>query len=650
MDQEREQNDSFDTLIKELKRTLKNLNLKRDALLQQETNLLDLSHTLSKTSEDTMVALGDGYFVSMSSKEAREFLLRRQQLLKTTVADIESQISMGYDTRKRFLELLQTKSEEKYNEEGLPFIEILEELDEDGNVISAKFSGKDESETSMARQLEPTTTINKIPPAQKDSMPIDRKKKGEQDKDIISEERNDNSEQQSQWDELMEDMGIKRKDESNYPADPANDVISQIDDVNANKGTNDIAIDQNEILKLELYDDLAAEEDLSIPDNIEWDYNFGSDDDDKDDDDSDDDEFADRILYGQGGASFIPSTKDDRNDINGLLWQQVSDYRRNKHTAAEEPFVHVSEEGNEEGAKPNNAKKSVRFSDTLDIKSIENVGQQLKQITYPSRKFSRFKQVRSANEKNQSNEISANEADLEVKTSESAPLSDVLERNFDEIKLQEQHDKPLSDILEHQTGTGDDLTIATSEANGRHPAKVRVSRFKSKSQKLGTQVDMSKNENDLPEPERNCPDLDELAKAYTQDLLKDDEEFSQRVVIEKLDDLEKHNSLVESNPEFLSDTNGEANADFVSDESDSDGDSGPILDDIVENDVVETEDIESSILHEQISREYEMLSKKFRPSRELQGKNQEIEHLDENHEPLRVSRFKSARYGQLQRN
>lgn len=581
-------NDSYLALSTELDRTIDRLWAKQGVLISERTNLKELASNISESDEHTMVSIGDGYFVSMNYTDATSFLLRQDKRLEQSINDIHSKIDFAKQMKVK-LKAPSNASEKKeeLNEEGLPFVEILEELDSNGNVISSNIG--DPKESDSTRRSPEDSKIAEIHEKQSEQLGATEVLINE-NKGIISNEVNEKDD----WQELMEDMGItevndQKKDPSLSLRQPLEkDTDEPIgEDKSGSTARTDLAIDENDMIKLELFDELADEE-VDVPDNIEWDYDF-----EEEGSDSADDSLADEMLYGLRKTQFLPGKENEENPINKMLWDKISDLRMNKEGSG--GSANVKEIQKESSSA---SKKSVRFSDALDIKSIENVGEQLKSITYPERKLSKFKQNRAI-DKN------------------TLPEADPPKAQHQEIT------EPLSDVIERDVTVGS--FQAKDDSNAQHT------------------LDNS--------------DLDAMAQAYTRELNEEDKSAGS-IVIEKLDDFEKVNALIMSSQKNGPGTNDAYNEDHVEQSHDDDdgsdiddSDLGPILEEeIVENNDVTSEEIESSLLQEQINREYQYLSQKLRSSSPRDNEPSELVPLDENKQPVRISRFKSMRNSRYPRD
>lgn len=162
-------------LDEKISRTIANLTIKRDALVAQ----LDLHKHLQlklkdNTDDKVMVFLGDGYFAEKNVADATDFLLRRVDNLNQAVGEFNTKLNeanLTHDNLQRFRELetkdttqqLNLDELDGLNLDGLPFVDIQEELDENGGVIIAKVNNEVFEGTSNKKVLdnEPPKALDK---------------------------------------------------------------------------------------------------------------------------------------------------------------------------------------------------------------------------------------------------------------------------------------------------------------------------------------------------------------------------------------------------------------------------------------------------------------------------------------------------------
>lgn len=110
-----------------------------------------------------MILIGDGYFVEKNRKQATQFLKRRISHLSDIIEQFTERIEsctklLSISTAEQQNNRHEEQNSNDSNEEGLPFIDIVENLDEDGNVISVKINNKPSDNTIAAPQNTSTKT------------------------------------------------------------------------------------------------------------------------------------------------------------------------------------------------------------------------------------------------------------------------------------------------------------------------------------------------------------------------------------------------------------------------------------------------------------------------------------------------------------
>ncbi|ODQ82550.1 hypothetical protein BABINDRAFT_159114 [Babjeviella inositovora NRRL Y-12698] len=398
-----------------------------------------------------MVMLGDDYFVERTPSQAKTILGRRLAYLDSTLAEFDKKVKEAMETLRKIKEL-ETHSLGKevlngeapraeINEEGLPFMDIREELDEDGSVIDSVCIPTDNgtesvapreaqaevTEPELARSLpvmniieqldedgeiisasvEPESVLQTIlqTPAEllqgdqltrlnrnDEGLPIMRIEEGlDSDKAPAlqtPEVEVKGQEDQEQVRELLEDMGIVS--EVGTPAENKSESIpSDLGNAPATAG---------DIITLELIADDFAEEDYSGAefDDEEWDF--------ESEEDDDDDGLYGSIVPAEGRAQSMfwdqiravrekqnPDAKKEPTVVRDIADIRAETIRVNvsqipEHDIVEELFTRDLPEA-ETLPKP---KKSVSFATNLQVKEIENVSAELKQINHTH--VSRFKQ------------------------------------------------------------------------------------------------------------------------------------------------------------------------------------------------------------------------------------------------------------------
>ena len=91
-----------------------------------------------------------------TTTEAIEFLDKRVTEIKEALTQFNTKINEAESTKEKLNQFNQfvqqggnheELKQEKLNEDGLPFVDIQEELDEDGNVINVRFKDAQEDTT-----------------------------------------------------------------------------------------------------------------------------------------------------------------------------------------------------------------------------------------------------------------------------------------------------------------------------------------------------------------------------------------------------------------------------------------------------------------------------------------------------------------------
>ncbi|MCP8717874.1 MAG: hypothetical protein M5F18_01085, partial [Asgard group archaeon] len=173
---ENTETDEFNQLNSQIDTTLSNLRRKRGILEDQikqfeevERNLAESPASSNGTLNKIQFKLDNGNTIEKTREEALEFINKRIGEIKEAVTQFNTKINEGEMTKeklKQFNEIIQNEAndtenqgdafhEEKLNEEGLPFMDIQEEIDEDGNVVNVKINdSKVNKETPKVEVIE----------------------------------------------------------------------------------------------------------------------------------------------------------------------------------------------------------------------------------------------------------------------------------------------------------------------------------------------------------------------------------------------------------------------------------------------------------------------------------------------------------------
>ena len=705
--------DEFQQLTTQIDSTISNLKQKRDYLQDQLAQFESVRQGL-KTSGDSTTPikfqLDDGTMIEKTTTEAIEFLDKRVTEIKEALTQFNTKINEAESTKEKLNQFNQfvqqggnheELKQEKLNEDGLPFVDIQEELDEDGNVINVEFKDAQEDTTIDKNEKDSRGT----PKVEILGEEIDKAKK----LDKVSQSESD------EFQALLEDMEVISKDkkaqELNFDQDDLLDKIDKLqisaedkfklkqvcveefknlepehdtDKTQENSASDkvignfeNLAIDKNDLIELELladdFDDSENFQGENYDDDEEWDYEFDEDDEEEEED------IADELLYGGGKAKIIGS--DEKS--NNMLWDQIINLRKSKLVATDQVADKI-EESTVNEKKP----KAVRFAEHLDINEVENISESLRNPPPETGKMSLFKQNRmSSQQKNRSEEIKETVENDSVMTDilENDVMSDIVEKEpvmtdiiekDDDDQISENNDIIESTIIEREPVAT--INESTPETKTGTSSQKPVSRFKAmrSSQplkdtgKLNTQApvkipipgDSEKEVVPLESPTSLSVsklqdlqlDMDKMAQAYVSGMY-DDDIVTEGPVVHKLDDFETLNKMVEAKKqdnEKLGIQEYDAASNEVGmeiDEDDEDDDEGPILvDEIVENELDESNGVfnDEVIFDREIRENYHKLRNKLILDQNGFKKSQqelEMEPVDDEGNPIKISRFKAAK-------
>lgn len=703
----------FQQLTTQIDSTISNLKQKRDYLQDQLAQFESVRQGL-KTSGDSTTPikfqLDDGTMIEKTTTEAIEFLDKRVTEIKEALTQFNTKINEAESTKEKLNQFNQfvqqggnheELKQEKLNEDGLPFVDIQEELDEDGNVINVEFKDAQEDTTIDKNEKDSRGT----PKVEILGEEIDKAKK----LDKVSQSESD------EFQALLEDMEVISKDkkaqELNFDQDDLLDKIDKLqisaedkfklkqvcveefknlepehdtDKTQENSASDkvignfeNLAIDKNDLIELELladdFDDSENFQGENYDDDEEWDYEFDEDDEEEEED------IADELLYGGGKAKIIGS--DEKS--NNMLWDQIINLRKSKLVATDQVADKI-EESTVNEKKP----KAVRFAEHLDINEVENISESLRNPPPETGKMSLFKQNRmSSQQKNRSEEIMETVENDSVMTDilENDVMSDIVEKEpvmtdiiekDDDVQIVDNSDIIESSIIEREPVAT--INESTPEAKTGTVSQKPVSRFKAmrSSQplkdtgKLNTQApvkipipgDTEKEVVPLESPTSLSVsklqdlqlDMDKMAQAYVSGMY-DDDIVTEGPVVHKLDDFETLNKMVEAKKqdnEKLGIQEYDAASNEVGmeiDEDDEDDDEGPILvDEIVENELDESNGVfnDEVIFDREIRENYHKLRNKLILDQNGFKKSQqelEMEPVDDEGNPIKISRFKAAK-------
>lgn len=705
--------DEFQQLTTQIDSTISNLKQKRDYLQDQLAQFESVRQGLKTSGDSTTPVkfqLDDGTMIEKTTTEAIEFLDKRVTEIKEALTQFNTKINEAESTKEKLNQFNQfvqqggnheELKQEKLNEDGLPFVDIQEELDEDGNVINVEFKDAQEDTTIDKNEKDSRGT----PKVEILGEEIDKAKK----LDKVSQSESD------EFQALLEDMEVISKDkkaqELNFDQDDLLDKIDKLqisaedkfklkqvcveefknlepehdtDKTQENSASDkvignfeNLAIDKNDLIELELladdFDDSENFQGENYDDDEEWDYEFD------DDDEEEEEDIADELLYGGGKAKIIGS--DEKS--NNMLWDQIINLRKSKLVATDQVADKI-EESTVNEKKP----KAVRFAEHLDINEVENISESLRNPPPETGKMSLFKQNRmSSQQKNRSEEIKETVENDSVMTDilENDVMSDIVEKEpvmtdiiekDDDVQIVDNSDITESSIIEREPVAT--INESTPESKTGTSSQKPVSRFKAmrSSQplkdtgKLNTQApvkipipgDTEKEVVPLESPTSLSVsklqdlqlDMDKMAQAYVSGMY-DDDIVTEGPVVHKLDDFETLNKMVEAKKqdnEKLGIQEYDAASNEVGmeiDEEDEDDDEGPILvDEIVENELDESNGVfnDEVIFDREIRENYHKLRNKLILDQNGFKKSQqelEMEPVDDEGNPIKISRFKAAK-------
>ncbi|KAG7730042.1 hypothetical protein KL933_001122 [Ogataea haglerorum] len=538
-------------------------------------------------------------FKDKAAKE-EQWVKEKIRNLQSEISRLDREVEERKASKKKLMELFESlrKVDEYDHKESksdeLPIMEIREELDDEGHVISGDVKpyaemSNDDRRVESSRSINPETgetknesVTRKEPASQSKEADFDTTLKSTEHEaekkevptqtqkieELSEEEQKKIDEDREQLAELLDDMDIVPKKTSNVNTEKEEtkqtEETKEAKDLNeSSEKTSDYppgkpAIDPEDILTLEMiaedFDDEDFDEDESSLTGA-FPEEEG-----EDNDDDDDDESYVRVVPSGARSMFL---------------QQIAELRQRKQEKGSLP--------NLPEPKKAEAKKSVKFAESVQINEVENVSEELKKTR--NTKVSRFKLQRQ--QRGVSRESTSDEDSEEV-------MHDVVERD-----IEEQSDSDSSKI-------------------SAVPASLDYRAMQD--------------------------DLDTMARAYTLGMYDDDIE-THGEIIEKLDDFESHNKMVESKPVGVP----REEDDEPEEEEDDDM---VLVDKVVENEVDDADedpDIElaDEVLEANIAMDYTRLRTKM--IHQYNGGFQESEKEKEYEpiEPIKTSRFKAARLGRI---
>lgn len=335
----------------------------RDSLNQQlvqlKKNLKFFVH--SDKSENIMVNLGCDYLAYKTKLEALQFLGRRIQHVEALIKNVDLEIAEALQTRRK-LEILETNGEEYYESANnkLQIVDVQEELDDMGNIIDVKFNdscgkeiGSKRDLSGMNKRSSSEVLNNETPPITSDDLILDLL----HDMEVIPRSiQQGNHHEKGESSETREIIRTLEKGETSEGKDPGNRQHFE------NSGP----LYELELIASELGDGGAS---LDGEDDVE-----STDAESNDEDDDAEEEISYALLLPQNAK------------LQNRFWEEI---QRLRSKNLEEAMA---------SAKPaeKSAKKAVRFNDTLEIKEIEDVGKDLKDMEHQTSRILKFKESKIA--------------------------------------------------------------------------------------------------------------------------------------------------------------------------------------------------------------------------------------------------------------
>lgn len=439
----------MDSLAKSVEQTIRNLQEKKGFLQQQcdryngirqriveyeenpvdqlENGKMEVFGDVIISPERMFVNIGYEYYVEKTRDELLEYVDEKRKLIEQAIEQFDSKIKDGEKAMKSFDALiqseqssaqLQNKSDEQTDE--LPSMEIREELDEDGNVISS-------SVTPAMASLNQENLL-------KDNSNESRSNDFEQNlKGRLIEESPKDEEQQNKESSTPTNGGFATENMYTFA-----DLVRQLDE----QDEVDDEIDSGEVK----YDFESF--DRNFPAGNEDEIDYKDDDGLIEDSDNDDDDDENHYMI----APTMEAHSAFMNQLNKLREKKV-DVKRTQTPKAPGKSILKTSSKTQERPKP---KKSVGFASKLDIHEVENLKQE--------------------NQRNRHNMSSGfmqplDYSDSDTVTTEEEFDSELFAQLIGARGPDEIHDKYKSDVV--QENNEEDERIATSDKK-----KTRVSRFK----------------------------------------------------------------------------------------------------------------------------------------------------------------------------
>lgn len=502
-----------------------------------------------------LVNIGTEIWAQKSKEDALLFIERRRAALQEQLALLAARVTSAKKTIAEFesFKSLQEPNESNQNDENhngdLAVVDIQELLDEEDNVVSAKVNDKDfmpeiaNAETNRAIDSSSTTILS---PQQISAL---------QEKPISKFNSTGPSEA---IDEEIHSEEVRERPFSKDSASLTNDRPNNFENLEGRVRQLD------NIYELEMIANEFDSGDANEIENVEEDE-YGDEYGEVNHEDDDDDESEDgEDLFYKATSSLFPQNK-----------------RIQERFALEIIARRAGLQNGNISTSNKNRQKEVRFKDTLEIKEVENISEDLKKIEHKKNAVLRFKENRILAHGAKSNQFEKAE-DTDDKVNEIDPvdvMTDVMERTSFSQNL---HAKPskseslLADTIGknaevNQTAQEDQSIQSLQDELARESKREKTSRFKkmlaqnpkrnNHYSKPASLIEHPKSEGALisetfdsfPEnknvqAEILQDDIDSMARDYIRGVFDDDMEIDGPVV-NTLDDFEYLNSqLPETKP------------------------------------------------------------------------------------------------------
>lgn len=595
-----------------------------------------------------------------------EYYEDRMVELKKKIDGLSKDIDARRQAKAKLIELFDSlqsldSMERSKDDAGMPIMNIREELDEDGNVINSSVEPYDSSKNSVfnealektkqerepkqveAAKVEPKAakaakvakTVKKVttakpakpakPAAAAKPTPIRpyiTKEEVDEDGNIVRSSVKATDEQLA---ELFEDMDLKPRAKIEEIDDEEAETIKEQKSEDeapkpAKSSTYTAEIDPKDLLTLEVLSNEVNDE-------------HGDDEDDEDDENDTDDNYDELVPSG----------------AQSLLMDQVRRLRESKMKEAEasEPVQSEIKET------VKSSKKCVSFSDSVDVKQVDDIWDDLKKSEFDNEgKVSRFKQMMDS------------DPDQKHAVMSGMVIGDVMEhftpvdpKPEDLVKLGKKPSKFKAQRASKPHSASPTPIVPPKEINPSKPETLSESFVPEADEDPDTLfeeyevIEKDQAPLDLDNVKvasidyQGLKDMETMAKAYTMDLYGEPD-FHGDPVIEKMEDFEKHNEGVKQF-EQLAEGVEEEKIEEVDDIDDR-----PLMeDDIIEHSGTELPDgdVEISIdnLNTEVALDYarmrEHMIQKYGGGYSEKKTEKEFEPINP---PEKVSRFKAARLGQ----